>query len=85
MFFNYEIIEKYEGGIKLLGTEVKALRNSRASLEGSFIIVRGGEVFLINANIQPYQIQNIDKNYNPLRNRKILLTKKEIRISFGYF
>jgi SsrA-binding protein len=79
VFFNYELMEKYEGGIELLGTEVKAIRGGKASLKGAFIIIRGGEVFLINANIQPYQPQNIDKNYNPLRNRKILLTKKEIK------
>jgi SsrA-binding protein len=48
------------------------------SLEGSFVIVRGGEVFLINANIPPYQLNNVSKDYDPLRNRKLLLTKKEI-------
>ena len=58
---------------------MKSIRKGKASLQGSFIIVRGGEVFLINANIQPYQVNNIDKDYDTLRNRKILLTKKEIR------
>ena len=77
--FDYEIIEKYEAGIELLGTEVKSVRNGRMSLEGAFVIIRGGEAFLINANIPPYQPKNVDKNYDPLRNRKILLTKKEIR------
>lgn len=76
--FNYEVLEKYEGGIELVGNEVKSVRNGRISLEGAFIIVRGGEVFLINANIDPYQPKNAPKDYNPLRNRKILLTKKEI-------
>ncbi len=77
--FDYEILEKYEAGIELLGTEVKSVRGGRMSLEGAFVIVRGGEVFLINANIPPYQIKNAPKDYDPLRNRKILLTKKEIR------
>ncbi|MDE2400003.1 MAG: SsrA-binding protein SmpB [Patescibacteria group bacterium] len=77
--FNYEILEKYESGIELLGTEVKSVRSGQMSLDGSFVIVRGGEVFLINANIPPYQIKNAPKDYDPLRNRKLLLTKKEIK------
>ncbi len=78
-YFNYEVLDKYEGGIELLGNEVKAIREGKISFEGAFIIVRGGEVFLINANIQPYQVKNTNKDYDPLRNRKILVTKKEIR------
>jgi SsrA-binding protein len=76
--FNYEILEKYETGIELLGAEVKSVRGGQMSLEGAFVIVRGGEAFLINANIPPYQIKNAPKDYDPLRNRKLLLTKKEI-------
>jgi SsrA-binding protein len=57
---------------------VKSVRSGKVSLEGAFIIVRGGEAFLINANIQPYQVKNTDKEYDPIRNRKLLLTKKEI-------
>jgi len=77
--FDYEILEKYEAGIELLGVEVKSVRGGRMSLEGSFIIVRGGEVYLINAHIPPYQPKNAPKDYDPLRNRKLLLTKKEIK------
>ena len=76
--FEYENLEKYEAGIELLGTEVKAVRSGRMSLEGAFVIIRGGEAYLINANIPPYQPKNSPKDYDPLRNRKILLTKKEI-------
>jgi SsrA-binding protein len=76
--FDYEILEKYETGIELLGTEVKSVRGGQMSLEGAFIIIRGGEAFLINANIPPYQVKNAPKDYDALRNRKILLTKKEI-------
>lgn len=76
--FNYEILEKYEAGIELLGTEVKSVRGGQMSLEGAFVIVRGGEAFLINANVPPFQPKNAPKDYDPLRNRKILLTKKEI-------
>ena len=76
--FDYEILEKYEVGIELLGIEVKSVRNGQMSLEGAFVIVRGGEVFLINSNIPPYQVNNSLKDYDPLRNKKLLLTKKEI-------
>ena len=76
--FNYEILEKYETGIELLGTEVKSVRDGQMSLEGAFVIVRGGEVYLINANIPPYQPKNAPKDYDQLRNRRLLLTKKEI-------
>lgn len=77
--FDYEIIEKYEGGLELLGFEVKSVRKGSVSLEGAFVLVRGGEVFLINANIPPYQMNNTPKDYDSMRNRKILLTKKEIK------
>ena len=77
-YFNYEILEKYEAGIEFLGTEVKSVRGGRMSLEGAFVIVRGGEAYLINSNIPPYQVKNAPKDYDPLRNRKLLLTKKEI-------
>jgi SsrA-binding protein len=76
--FDYEILEKYEAGIELLGVEVKSVRGGRMSLEGAFVIVRGGEIFLINANVPPYQVKNSPKDYDPLRNKKLLLTKKEI-------
>jgi len=78
-YFNYEFLEKYEAGIELLGPEVKSIRNGQMSLEGAFVIIRGGEAFLINANIPPYQPANIPKDYDMLRNRKLLLTKKEIK------
>ena len=71
--FEYEILEKYEAGIELEGSEVKAIRSGRMSLEGSFVIIRGGEAFLINANIPPYQPNNIPPDYDPLRSRRLLL------------
>ena len=48
------------------------------SLDGAFVIIRGGEAYLINAHIPPYQVNNTPKDYDPLRNRRLLLTKKEI-------
>lgn len=76
--FNYEILEKYETGIELLGVEVKSVRGGQMSLDGAFIIIRGKEAFLINANIPPYQVKNTPADYDSLRNRKLLLTKKEL-------
>ena len=71
VYFNYEILEKYETGIELLGVEVKSIRNGKMSLEGAFVVIRGGgRRFLINANIPPYQPNNA-KDYDPLRNKKL--------------
>jgi SsrA-binding protein len=76
--FNYEILEKYTAGIELFGFEVKSIQSSHGSLEGSHITIRGGEVFLIGMFVPPYQQNNTPKEYDPYRNRKLLLTKKEI-------
>ena len=76
--FNYEILERYEAGIELLGHEVKAVRNGQVSLEGAHITVRGQEAYLIGATISPYQPNNTAKDYQPDRNRKLLLNKKEL-------
>ena len=77
--FDYEILDKYEAGIQLSGFETKAVRTGKASLEGSFVIVRGGEAFLMGASIEPYQASNAPADYDRQRNRKLLLTKKEIK------
>lgn len=75
--FNYEILDRLEAGIELLGPEVKSLRKSQGSLDGAYIIIRGNEAFITNMHIPPYQVGN-QKNYDPLRNRKLILTKAEI-------
>lgn len=75
---NYQIIEKITAGIKLLGFEVKSLKNSKGSLDSSYVTIRGGEAFLIGMFIPPYQEKNTIKEYDPYRNRKLLLNKKEI-------
>ncbi len=77
--FNYEIIEKFEAGIELSGFEVKSVKKNQGSLEGAYIIVRGGEAYLMNMTIPPYQEKNTPTGYEPRRNRRILLTKKEIK------
>jgi SsrA-binding protein len=76
--FNYEILEKFDAGVELLGFEVKALRQKHGTLDGAYAIVRGGETFLVNAFIPPYQPKNTPKDYDPRRARRLLLTKKEI-------
>ena len=75
---NYELLEEYEAGIELSGFEVKSLRNKRGSLDGSHVVVRGGEAYLLNGHIPPYQPSNTPKGYDPYRNRRLLLNKKEI-------
>lgn len=77
--FNYEVIEKYEAGIELFGFEVKSIKGGRAILAGAFAIVRGGEVFLMNMQIPPYQMGNTPLDYDPTRTRKLLLSKKQIK------
>jgi SsrA-binding protein len=76
--FNYEVMETFQAGIEIAGHEVKALREKMGALDGSYITVRGGEAYLINSFIPPYQVNNTDEGYDPRRNRRLLLTKKEI-------
>ncbi|MFA6269728.1 MAG: SsrA-binding protein SmpB [Candidatus Paceibacterota bacterium] len=77
-YFNFEILEKIEAGIELLGFEVKALKNGQGSLDGAYVAVRGFEAFVINMQIPPYQPSNTPKDYDPTRTRRLLVTKKEV-------
>lgn len=77
-YFNYEILEKIEAGIELLGFEVKSLKKGQGSLEGAHITIRGNEAFVMGMNIPPYQVNNTPPDYDPIRNRRLLLTKKQI-------
>lgn len=77
--FDFDILETFEAGISLLGTEVKSIRNGQGKLEGGHVIVRGNEAFLIGASIPPYQKANAPQDYDAERPRKLLLTQKEIR------
>jgi SsrA-binding protein len=76
--FNYDIEKAFEAGIKLLGYEVKSVKTGHGSLEGAYVVVRGGEAFLVGATIPPFQQNNTPKDYIQDRNRKLLLSKKEI-------
>ncbi|MCX7877199.1 MAG: SsrA-binding protein SmpB [Ignavibacteria bacterium] len=75
---DYEILDKYEAGIQLKGTEVKSLRLKKASIAESYARIRKNEVWLINSNIPEYSKGNI-YNHEPSRDRKLLLRKSEIR------
>ena len=74
--YNYSVSNKIEAGIVLNGSEVKSLRINTGSIRGSYIIEQEGELWLSNSFIKKYQNSN-DKNYDPSRNRKLLVTKKE--------
>ena len=75
--FDFELLETFEAGVVLLGTEVKALRSGQGTLDGSYVVIRGKEAFLLGATIPPYQKPNA-RGYDPERTRKLLLTEKEI-------
>ena len=79
---NYSIEDTYEAGIALVGTEVKSLREGRANLGDSYGKIKNGELFLVDAHISPYSHAN-RFNHDPLRTRKLLLHKKEIRRLIG--
>lgn len=75
--FEYEILDSYEVGIVLKGSEVKSLRAGKANLQDSYALVKNGEVWLMNMHISPYEQAN-QFNHDPIRTRKLLLNKSEI-------
>src|SRR3954470_6654175 len=81
-FHDYHLIETFEAGLVLLGTEVKAIREGQVNLRDSFARVEGGEVFLYNVHISPYSHRGY-ADHEPLRRRKLLLHKSEIRKLIG--
>jgi len=81
--FDYKILEKFEAGMVLIGHEVKSIKSGRMSLKGSYVVLKGEEMYLIGANIPPYQPKNAPKDYEPERSRKLLLTKSEIKHLIG--
>jgi len=76
-YHDYSIEETLEAGMSLLGTEVKSLREGRANLKDSYVLIKDLEALLLNCHISPYSHGNI-MNHDPLRTRKLLLHKKEI-------
>jgi SsrA-binding protein len=81
-FHNYEILEKFEAGIVLTGTEIKSAREGRVNLKDAYGIVKAGEVWLLNCHISPYSHGNYS-NHDPLRTRKLLLKRMEINRLIG--
>ena len=81
-YYEYYIEEKYEAGLVLVGTEVKSIRQGKVNLKDSYVNIKDGEAFVYNMHISPYDQGNIN-NVDPLRVRKLLLNKKEIRKLVG--
>ena len=79
---DYHILETWEAGVVLSGTEVKSLRQGKANLTDAYATVRDGEVFLLNLHISPYE-QGNQFSHDPTRTRKLLLHRKEIRRLIG--
>lgn len=82
-YAKYEILKKFEAGISLIGQEVKSIRSGRINLAGAYVVLRAEEVFLIGANVPPYQPKNAPSDYDPGRSRKLLLKKSEIKYLIG--
>ena len=76
--FNYELLEKFEAGISLRGTEAKSIRQGKVSLKESYAEIKGGEAFLVNCHISPYESASWF-NHEPRRERKLLLHRREIK------
>ena len=81
--FEFEILETLEAGLELFGFEVKAVRNHKMSLEGSYVFPKRGDFYLVGATIAPYQPKNTPKDYEQARERRLLLHKKEINYLIG--
>jgi SsrA-binding protein len=81
-FHNYEILERFEAGIVLTGTEIKSARDGKVNLKDSYGMVKSGEVWLLNCHISPYSHGNY-ANHEPLRTRKLLLKRSEINRLIG--
>ena len=79
----YEILETYEAGIQLTGTEVKSIREGKVNLQDGYALIRDGEAWLLNAHISPYRGSGQYFNHEPRRTRKLLLHRQEIRKLIG--
>ena len=82
-YHDYEVLEEFEAGIVLNGQEVKALKEGKISLKGSYVMIREEEAFLVGVNIPPYQPKNATDDYDPKRSRKLLLTRKQLKYLMG--
>ncbi len=82
-YFDYQILETYEAGIELLGLEVKSIKTGRINLAGSYVVIRDGQAWLLNADIPAYQPKNAPPDYDSKRTRRLLLKKSEIKNLIG--
>jgi SsrA-binding protein len=82
-YYDYEILEKFEAGFVLTGSEVKSIKTGHIGLKGSYVVLKEEEVYLIGATIPPYQPKNASPDYDPERSRKLLLNKSEIKYLIG--
>jgi SsrA-binding protein len=81
--FDYELLEKLEGGLVLAGYEVKAIKTGHLSLKGAFVTIHDGELYLTNAHIPAYQKANTPEKYDEYRSRKVLVKKRELDSLIG--
>jgi SsrA-binding protein len=81
--FDYDITGTYEAGIELLGPEVKSVKGGHLQIAGARVLIRGGEAWLVNSHIPPYQPKNMPLGYEEDRARRLLLTKEEIKALTG--
>jgi SsrA-binding protein len=77
--FDYEIAQTYEAGVELRGFEVKSAKGGRLQIAGAHVLIRGGEAWLVNSHIPPYQNGNTPEDYEEDRARRLLLSKDEIK------
>jgi len=81
--FDYEILQKLEGGLVLSGQEVKSIKSGQMSIKGAYVTSKGTELYLTNSNVPAYQPLNTSESYDPMRPRKVLLHKQEIKSLLG--
>lgn len=81
--FQYEIMETYEAGVELRGTEVKSIRQGKVNLRDGYALIRNGEAWLLNVHVSPHDTTNQVFNHDPRRTRKLLLHAQEIRKLIG--
>ncbi|HBB31153.1 MAG TPA: SsrA-binding protein [Cyanobacteria bacterium UBA8803] len=81
--FRYDVLETYEAGIELKGTEVKSIRAGKVNLRDGYALIRNGQAWLLNVHISPYERTSDYFNHDPRRTRRLLLHKQEIRKLIG--
>ena len=82
-FHNYQVLDEYEAGIILSGSEVKSVKTGQINLKGSYATLQDNELWLVNAHISPYTLSSSQQDYQPDQKRKLLLHKKELSTLIG--